>query len=243
MRGAHLVGIACGSPIARTWVAEYPQTQSPPSICHMRRPPRTIVRAMDLIEARPLSGALGAEITGVDLSRPLGTAAVAEIRQALLDHLVVFFARQELTPTSLLAFARNLGEPLAYPQLKGLPEEPLVDRGHQAGARAGRLRRRMAHRHQLPGAAADGKPAVRGGTAAVGRGHLVRQPVPGLRAALGGTATDPRRADLDLHLRQAGGGRDPRGAAAGSRARRRWCSPASIQSCAPIRRPAARRCT
>ena len=53
---------------------------------------------MDLIETKPLSGALGAEITGVDLSRPLGTDAVAEIRQALLDHLVIFFARQELTP-------------------------------------------------------------------------------------------------------------------------------------------------
>ena len=80
----------------------------------------------DLLAARPLSGALGAEITGVDLSRPLGTAAAAEIRQALLDHLVIFFAAQELTPKSLLAFARCLGEPLAYPQLQGLPEEPLV---------------------------------------------------------------------------------------------------------------------
>ena len=81
---------------------------------------------MDLIEARPMSGALGAEITGVDLSRPLGTAAVAEVRQALLDHLVIFFAAQDLAPKSLLAFARCLGEPLAYPQLQGLPEEPLV---------------------------------------------------------------------------------------------------------------------
>ena len=101
---------------------------------------------------------------------------MAEIRQALLDHLVISFPTQELTPKSLLAFARCLGEPLAYPQLQGLPEEPLVTAVHQAGARAGRLRRRVAHRHQLPGAAADGQPAVRGGAAALRRRHPVRQP-------------------------------------------------------------------
>ena len=74
----------------------------------------------------PIAGALGAEVAGVDLSRSLDMGTVAEIRQALLDHLVIFFSVQELTPKSLLAFARCLAEPLAYPQLQGLPEEPLV---------------------------------------------------------------------------------------------------------------------
>ena len=78
------------------------------------------------LSVTPIAGALGAEIAGVDLGRSLDAAAVAEIRQALLDHLVIFFPAQDLTPKSLLAFARCLGEPLAYPQLQGLPEEPLV---------------------------------------------------------------------------------------------------------------------
>ena len=39
---------------------------------------------------------------------------------------MIFFSAQELTPTLLLSFARRLGEPLAYPQLQGLPVEPLV---------------------------------------------------------------------------------------------------------------------
>ena len=81
---------------------------------------------MERLAATPIAGALGAEITGVDLSQPLSAAVVAEIRQALLDHLVIFFSGQELKPKLLLDFATRLGEPLAYPQLQGLPEEPLV---------------------------------------------------------------------------------------------------------------------
>jgi len=81
---------------------------------------------VERLEISPLAGALGAELTGVDLSRSLEAATVAAIRRALLDHLVISFPGQKLTPNSLLAFARRLGEPLAYPQLQGLPEEPLV---------------------------------------------------------------------------------------------------------------------
>ena len=51
---------------------------------------------------------------------------MAKIRQALLDHLVIFFSAQQLTPKLLLDFAQRLGEPLAYPQLQGLPEAPMV---------------------------------------------------------------------------------------------------------------------
>ena len=78
------------------------------------------------IEVRPVSGALGAEIRGVDISRPLEDEAVAEIRRAFLEHLVVFIAEQALDPQQLLAFAARFGQPMEYPQLKGLPECPLV---------------------------------------------------------------------------------------------------------------------
>ena len=42
------------------------------------------------IEVAPLAGALGAEISGVDLSKPLGNEMFSEIHQAFLDHLVIF---------------------------------------------------------------------------------------------------------------------------------------------------------
>lgn len=72
------------------------------------------------IEIHRIAGALGAEISGVDLSRTLSAETVAEIRQALLDHLVIFFRDQEITPEQHLAFARRFGEPVAYPMVQGL---------------------------------------------------------------------------------------------------------------------------
>lgn len=78
------------------------------------------------IEVRPIAGALGAEIHGVDIGRPLDGALVAELRQAFLDHLVIFFRNQTLTPQQQLAFAQRFGEPVEYPQLKGLPDCPLI---------------------------------------------------------------------------------------------------------------------
>ena len=78
------------------------------------------------IEVRPIAGALGAELHGVDLCADLADEVVAEIRQAWLDHLVVFFRDQALTPARQLAFAKRLGEPVEYPQLKGLPDYPVI---------------------------------------------------------------------------------------------------------------------
>ena len=78
------------------------------------------------IEVRPVAGALGAVVRGVDIARPLEDEVVAEIRQAFLDHLVVFIRDQKLTPQAQIAFARRFGQPMEYPQLKGLPEYPLV---------------------------------------------------------------------------------------------------------------------
>ena len=78
------------------------------------------------IEVCPIDGALGAEINGVDISQSLDGEVISEIRQAFLDHLVIFFRDQNLTPQEQLAFAENFGQAMEYPQLKGLPECPLV---------------------------------------------------------------------------------------------------------------------
>ena len=78
------------------------------------------------INVQPVSGALGAEITGVDISLPLDAEVVEEIRNAFLSHLVIFFQNQVITPQQQLNFAEQFGIPMEYPQLKGLPECPLV---------------------------------------------------------------------------------------------------------------------
>jgi taurine dioxygenase len=79
------------------------------------------------IEVRPLAGALGAEVVGVDMARDLrDDNAVKEVRQALLDYLVIFLRDQKVTPQEQVAFARHFGEPMEYPQLRGLPEAPLI---------------------------------------------------------------------------------------------------------------------
>jgi taurine dioxygenase len=78
------------------------------------------------IEVQPMPGALGAEITGVDLSTELPDETVAAIRRAWLDHLVVFFRDQPLPPPALLAFARRIGEPVEYPFVAGIDGFPEI---------------------------------------------------------------------------------------------------------------------
>jgi len=78
------------------------------------------------LDVRPIAGALGAEILGVDLSKDLSDTAVAAIRRAWLEHLVIFFRDQDLPPARFLAFARRFGEPIEYPFVKGLDEFPVI---------------------------------------------------------------------------------------------------------------------
>jgi taurine dioxygenase len=79
-----------------------------------------------MIEARRIAGALGAEITGVDLSVPLPENLVREIRKAFLDHLVIFFRDQNLNEEQYMAFAARFGEPVEYPFVKGLAGFPKI---------------------------------------------------------------------------------------------------------------------
>ncbi len=78
------------------------------------------------LDIRPVAGALGAEIGGVDLSRDLSDNTVADIRHALLEHLVIFFRDQDITPDRHLAFARRFGETVEYPLVKGLEGHPEI---------------------------------------------------------------------------------------------------------------------
>lgn len=78
------------------------------------------------IEVRPIAGTIGAEILGVDISRHLPDAAIAEIRQALLEHCVIFFRDQRLDVAQHKAFARRFGEIFIHPNYKGTQADPEI---------------------------------------------------------------------------------------------------------------------
>ena len=78
------------------------------------------------LTVKPIAGALGAEIHGVDLLSNVSDAELAHIREIWLQYSVVFFRDQPLPPKDLSAFARRFGEVVHYPFLKGLDEAPEV---------------------------------------------------------------------------------------------------------------------
>ena len=62
------------------------------------------------IEVRKLTPAIGAEIFGVDLSRPLGNQQFQEVHDALMENLVIFFRDQELSHDQHKDFGRRFGK-------------------------------------------------------------------------------------------------------------------------------------
>ena len=62
------------------------------------------------LDVRAVTPTIGAEIHGVDCSEPLDDETIAAIRVAWLEHLVVFFPDQHLTPDTQAAFASQFGE-------------------------------------------------------------------------------------------------------------------------------------
>jgi taurine dioxygenase len=77
-------------------------------------------------EVHRLAGSVGAELLGIDLSAELPDATVSQIRQALLDHGVIFFRDQDLPPAAFLALARRFGTPVEYPFVKGIDGYPEI---------------------------------------------------------------------------------------------------------------------
>ena len=72
-----------------------------------------------------LAGALGAEVTGIDLRQPIDEATFAVLEAGLLEHQVLFFREQRIEHAHHRALARRFGEPVAhpaYPHVEGFPE-------------------------------------------------------------------------------------------------------------------------
>jgi alkyl sulfatase len=91
------------------------------------------------ISITPVAGRIGAEISGVDLSTNLHEEVVLAIRQALVQHKVIFFRGQRLDAAAHVAFARRFGKITTahptVPSLAGHPEVLDLDYS-RSGARA-----------------------------------------------------------------------------------------------------------
>jgi taurine dioxygenase len=81
---------------------------------------------MTSLQVHPISGALGAELSGVDLGRDLDDATIKEIRQALLDHCVIFFRDQEFDAAQHKRLARRFGEIFVHPNYAGTQADPEI---------------------------------------------------------------------------------------------------------------------
>jgi taurine dioxygenase len=78
------------------------------------------------LRIEPVTGVLGAEISGVDLSQPLGADLVAALRRALNEHHVLFFRDQSLAPAEQIAFGRHFGPLGTHPYVEANPDHPEI---------------------------------------------------------------------------------------------------------------------
>ena len=102
-------------------------TKSSPIKTILAQASRTYATASP-VTVKKYSGACGAEISGVDLAKDLSDPTVVKaIRDALLEHLVIFFHDQShLTATDFLDFTKKFGTPVKYPMISGLKEHPEI---------------------------------------------------------------------------------------------------------------------
>ena len=80
-----------------------------------------------MMSIRPLSRACGAEVTGIDLKRPIDSRSVEQLHRALGEHGILLFRDADLTPAEHVAFSRQFG-PLETHVVGefNLPEHPEV---------------------------------------------------------------------------------------------------------------------
>ncbi len=94
---------------------------------------------MTAFEIRPLTPTIGAEIYDLDLGEPLTPSTRNQVEKALLDHMVLLFRGQDITPEQQLAFGRNFGDVYCPAMSAFVPEHPeimLIDTTTPKGAGA-----------------------------------------------------------------------------------------------------------
>ncbi|NJP66249.1 TauD/TfdA family dioxygenase [Streptomyces spiramenti] len=79
------------------------------------------------INARKIGGNIGAEVTGVDLGSTISSALAGEIREALVEHKVLFFRDQEIDDGDQLALAGVFGDVTKpHPMMRSSENSPMV---------------------------------------------------------------------------------------------------------------------
>jgi len=101
---------------------------------------------MSAIHVKKIGEALGAEVSGVDASKPVSADTFAAIRKAWLDNLVIRFRGQKLTDPQMLEFSRLFGEldppgpnPYGKPFLPRHPEMNVISNVKEDGVPIGGL--------------------------------------------------------------------------------------------------------
>jgi taurine dioxygenase len=87
----------------------------------------------DNVKIEPLTGHIGAEIQGIDLREPLDDQSYATVRRALMEHLVIFFRDQELTPDQHVALGQRFGELHIHPSAPCVDNRPELMKIHADG--------------------------------------------------------------------------------------------------------------
>lgn len=77
-------------------------------------------------EVEHLTPYIGSKISGLDLSKPILSDTLAELRKVWLDRKMIYFHDQTLTPEQQLEFTGQFGEVNKYPFLSGIEGYPLV---------------------------------------------------------------------------------------------------------------------
>lgn len=83
-----------------------------------------------LIDVEPLTPRIGAIVHGADLTGPLSDEMFSEIHDAWMDHLVLFFRDQPLSPEQHLAFGKRFGELHIHPAAPYAHDNPALMKIH-----------------------------------------------------------------------------------------------------------------
>ena len=80
----------------------------------------------ELLDVKPVSGSLGAIISGVDLSQRIEESTFAQMHKMILKYQVLFFPNQSLNPGQYIEFAKHFGPIVDYPFAKGMDGYPQI---------------------------------------------------------------------------------------------------------------------
>ena len=88
-----------------------------------------MIEDYNTIRVNPLGGALGAEISGIDLNEAISDEQLTEVRQVFGQYAVIFFRNQNLSPENEIRFAKRWGEINTnrfFSSVEGYPQIALV---------------------------------------------------------------------------------------------------------------------